>query len=174
MAICGFALAEFWLTRQVVLRQTKLGRSLPDFLDLMIVTLQSGLSVQGALRRVADELQLVHSVLASELSIVLREMELGATTDIALRRFADRSGCGDLRILGTFVHESQRFGTELVTAFRQHGETLRKKREQRAEERAHKAAVIILLPTLLLIFPALFVVVAGPAAIQIYTSLCGN
>ncbi len=112
-------------------------------------------------------MRLAHPLLAGELSIVQRDIDLGATVDSALRRFGDRSGFDGIRTLSTFVRESQRFGTELADALRLHADMLRSQREQVAEETAQKASVKILLPMLLLILPAVFVVIAGPAAIQI-------
>ena len=144
-----------------------LRRSLPDFLDLMIVCLQGGLSIQETIRRVGDELRLAHPILAGELSTVQRDVELGATVDQAFRRFAARTDYEGVRTLSTFVRESQRFGTQLTEALRLHAEMLRLQREEAAEEMAQKAAVTILLPTLLLIFPTVFVVLVGPAVIQI-------
>jgi tight adherence protein C len=166
-AAAGWLLPSLWLDGVVKSRHILLRRSLPDFLDLMIVCLQGGLSVQETIRRVSDELRLAHPVLAGELSIVQRDVELGTTVDQALRRFAVRSNYDGVRTLSTFVRESQKFGTQLTEALRLHADMLRLQREEAAEERAQKAAVAILLPTLLLIFPAVFVVLVGPALIQI-------
>jgi tight adherence protein C len=166
-AAIGWLAPIWWLERAVAGRHLLLRRSLPDFLDLMIVCLQGGLSVQETIRRVGDELRLAHPVLAGELSIVQRDVELGATVDNALRRFATRSGYEGVRTLSSFVRESQKFGTQLTEALRLHADMLRLQREEAAEEKAQRAAVAILLPTLLLIFPAVFVVLVGPALIQI-------
>ncbi len=168
---CGIVLPSLWLERRIRNRHIVLRSSLPDFLDLMIVCLESGLSLQGTIQRVGDELRLAHPLLAGELSIVQRDVDLGAPVDSALRRFGDRSGFDGIRTLSTFVRESQRFGTELADALRLHADMLRCQREQAAEEMAQKASVKILLPMLLLILPAVFVVVAGPAAIQIQQAL---
>ncbi|BBO33080.1 type II secretion system F family protein [Lacipirellula parvula] len=166
-AAAGWLAPGLWLDRAVKERHLLLRRSLPDFLDLMVVCLQGGLSIQETIRRVGDELRLAHPILAGELSIVQRDVELGATVDQAFRRFALRSDYEGVRTLSTFVRESQRFGTQLTEALRLHAEMLRLQREEAAEEQAQKAAVAILLPTLLLIFPAVFVVLVGPAMIQI-------
>lgn len=168
-AIGGFGLVipSFWLDFRISARHKQLKRSLPDFLDLMIVCLDGGLSLQGAIQRVSDEFQLAHPELALEMQTVQRDVDLGATVEGGLRNLAERTGLDSLRTLSTFLRESMRFGTELAEALRQHAEMLRVQREQAAEEQAQRAAVHILLPTLLLILPAVFVVVAGPAAIQI-------
>ncbi len=163
----GMFLPACWIDRRIRARHSMLRRSLADFLDLMIVCLDSGLSIQAAIQRVSDELQIAHPLLAAELVVVQRDIELGATVDAAIRRFADRSGFDGIRLLGSFMRESQRFGTVLSEALRVHADMLRVQREQYAEEQAQKASVKVLLPTLLLILPAVFVVVAGPAVIQV-------
>lgn len=157
-----------WLDRIAARRHFKLRTALPDFLDLMIVCLEGGMSLQETIRRVSDELRLAHPELAVELSIVQRDIELGATVDQALKRFATRSDYEGVRSLSTFIRETQRFGTNITEALRSHADVLRSQREQAAEESAQKASVKILLPTMLLIFPAIFVVLVGPAAMQIY------
>jgi tight adherence protein C len=163
----GMILPTFWLDGRIRKRHGVLRRSLPDFLDVTIVCLESGMSLNASLQRVTDELQIAHPELAGELTIVQRNVTLGATMDVALRRFADRSGFEGIKTLSSFVRESQRFGTALSDALRTHAEMLRNQREQFAEEAAQKSAVKILFPTLLLILPAVFVVLAGPAAIQL-------
>jgi tight adherence protein C len=164
----GTVLPGLWLDRVAARRHIKLRTALPDFLDLMIVCLEGGLSLQETIRRVSDELRLAHPELAVELGIVQRDIELGATVDQALKRFAARSDYEGVRSLSTFIRETQRFGTNITEALRSHADVLRNQREQAAEECAQKASVKILLPTLLLIFPAIFVVLVGPAAVQIY------
>jgi hypothetical protein len=148
-----------------------LRRALPDFLDLVVACLGGGLSVQAALKRVAEELKLAHAGLSSELGIVLREIEIGGSLDQALHKLATRTGLDELRTLRSFVQQTTKFGTTITDALAQLAEMLRIQREQRAEELAQKAAVKILFPTLLFIFPTVFVVLAGPAAIQIKEGL---
>jgi tight adherence protein C len=169
-ALCGclgFAVPTLWLNWSIARRHRMLRRSLPDFLDLLVVCLESGLSLQGAIRRVTEELTIAHPELAREMSALLQDIELGATVDQALRRFAERSGNEEVRTLSAFLREASKFGTEVSDALRMHAETLRLQREQAAEEMAQKAAVKILAPTLLLVFPTIFVVLVGPAIIQI-------
>jgi tight adherence protein C len=166
-AVVGALLPSFWLDRAIAKYHLRLRKSLPDFLDLMTVCLEGGMSLQETIRRVSDELQLAHPSLAAELSTVQRDIELGSTVDQALKRFATRTENEGVRTLSTFIRESQRFGTSITEALRSHADMLRMQREQSAEENAQKASVKILLPTLLLIFPAIFVVAVGPALIQI-------
>src|SRR5262249_57055021 len=114
-----------------------------------------------------------HPVLAGELSIVLREVQLGLSTGEALRQFGERSDLEEVRGLASVITQSERFGASLVKALRVHAETLRTKRLQYAEEMAQKAATKVLFPTVLFILPALFIVILGPAVIQIL-AIFGN
>ncbi len=164
----GGLLPSFWIDRRTARRQMVLFRSLPDFLDLLVTCVESGLSLDGALRRVTTELRFAHPLLAGEMDRVQKEIELGSTPDAALQNFADRTDLEAVRLLGLFVQHARRFGTSIADALRAHADMLRARREQRAEELAQKAAVKILFPTLLLIFPAVFVVLVGPAAIQLH------
>ncbi|HEV3344175.1 MAG TPA: type II secretion system F family protein [Pirellulales bacterium] len=166
-AACGFVAPGWWLDRRYAKRQLGFMRALPDFMDLLVACLESGLSLQAAIRQVSDELRVAHPVLSREMNVVLREVELGQSPHDALRHFADRSGTESLRTLSTLAEQAQRFGTTLADAFRNHADLLRTQRELRAEEIAQRAAVLILFPTVLFIFPAIFVVLAGPAVIQI-------
>lgn len=167
IAVLAAALPWCWLKYLKRRRHVILTRSIPDFLDLMVACLESGISIDAALLRVIDELQLAHPLLAGELRVVRGQIELGATADAAVRTFADRSDFDSLRSLSTVLQQARRFGTGLADALRQHADELRILREQAAEEKAQQAAVKVLVPTMLLIFPAIFVVLAGPAAIQL-------
>jgi tight adherence protein C len=164
----GLLLPSLWLSRRKARRQAALCRSLPDFLDLMVACVQSGLSLEAALQRVTDELVLAYPLLSGEMAIVQRQVELGATPDLALRSFAERSDLSPLYSLSTLIEQARRFGTSITDALRTQAEMLRYQREQRAEELAQKASVKILFPTLLCIFPAIFVVLVGPAGILLY------
>jgi tight adherence protein C len=172
--IAGFFGPDFWLRQHAVRRQHHLERSLSDYLDLMVACLESGMSLQRAIQRVSDELEIVHPVLAYEMQIVQREIELGARPEEALRHFGMRANLETVRTLATFVEQSRKLGTTMADAMRVQAESLRIHRAQRTEEMAQKASVKILLPMLLFIFPATFVVVAGPAAIQINERLTQN
>lgn len=163
----GTMIPSFWLDRRKAKRHIVLTRSLPDFLDLLVTCLESGLSLDAALRRVTQELRFAHAILSVEMDRVQQEIDLGATADAALQNFAHRTDMDSIRTLGTFLRQARQFGTSIADALRSHAEMLRTQREQRAEELAQKAAVKVLIPTLLLIFPAVFVVLAGPAVIQI-------
>jgi tight adherence protein C len=170
----GCFLASLWLDRRKAQRQSMLRNALPDFLDLISTCLESGLSFEAALQRVSDELRTAYPLLAGEMSVVQREIEFGKSPDEALRNFAERSDLDVLRTLSTFVEQSRRFGSSMVETLRTHSDMLRTQQEQRAEEAAQRAAVKILFPTLLFIFPPILVVLAGPAAIQLQEKFTGD
>jgi tight adherence protein C len=164
----GLLLPGFWLRNRKLRRQTALCRSLPDFLDLMVACVQSGLSLEAALQRVTDEMALAYPLLSGEMAIVQRQIELGATPELALRSFAERSDLSPLYSMSSLIEQARRFGTSITDALKAQAEMLRYQREQRAEELAQKASVKILFPTLLCIFPSIFVVLVGPAAVRLY------
>jgi tight adherence protein C len=172
VCLVGLFGPSLWLSRRISRRQMLLRISLPDFLDLMVTCLEAGQSFEAALQRVTDELRTAHPLLALELTIVQRELALGATPFRAIRNFAERSQLDVVRTLATFVDQAQKFGASMVESLRTHAEMLREMREQRSEELAQKAAVKILFPTLLFIFPPILVTLAGPAVIEFQQKLC--
>jgi tight adherence protein C len=167
LGIAGMIGPSFWLDGRKKARQTSFRRSLPDALDLLVICLEGGLSLPASLRRVGGELRTAHPVLALELNIVQREIQLGTSPGEGLQNMGVRTDLEEIRSLASVITQSERFGASLVKSLRVHAETLRLKRQQRAEELAQQAAVKILFPTLLFIFPAIFVVILGPAAFQI-------
>jgi tight adherence protein C len=165
--LVGMIGPSLWLDRRKNFRQTVLRRGLPDALDVLIICLEGGLSLQASLKRVADELSSAHPQLGAELRIVDREIQLGLNAGEALLHFAQRTNLEEALSLSSVVGQSERFGASLVKSLRSHSETLRTKRKQKAEERAQKAATKMLVPTLLFIFPAVFVILLAPAVIQV-------
>jgi tight adherence protein C len=158
---------SLWLDRRKKHRQVIFRRALPDALDVLVICLEGGISLPAAIRRVASELRTAHPLLAAELSIARREVDLGLSTGEALREFAERADLEEIRGLASVIVQSERFGSSLVKALRVHAETLRVKRLQRAEELAQMAATKILIPTVLFIFPGIFIVILAPAVIQV-------
>jgi tight adherence protein C len=119
------------------------------------------------MRRVAGELRTAHPLLATELNIVQREVQMGRSSGEALRHFAERSDLEEIRSLASVVIQAERYGASLVKALRVHAETLRIKRLQQAEEMAQKAATKVLFPTVLFIMPCIFIIILGPGVIQL-------
>jgi tight adherence protein C len=145
----------------------KFRRALPDALDVIVICLEGGLSLSGALRYVAEDLGTAHPLLADELNIVQREVQLGLTPGESLRKLADRADLEEIRSLASVIIQADRLGVGLCKSLRVHADSLRVKRKQRAEEMAQKAGTKILFPTILFIFPVLFIVILAPALIQI-------
>jgi tight adherence protein C len=167
LGIAGLIGPSFWLDRMKKKRQISFRRALPDALDILVICLEGGLSLPASLKRVSGELRMVHSTLAAELAIVQREVQLGRTSGEALRKMGERSDLEEVRSLASVILQSEKFGASLVKSLRVHAESLRLKRQQRAEEMAQMAATKMLFPTVLFILPAMFVVILGPAAIHI-------
>ena len=171
LGIIGMIGPSMWLDKKKGKRQRRFRLGLPDALDVIVICVEGGLSLVGALRRVSGDLRGVHPELSLELEIVQREVQLGQTAGEALRRLGERADMEEVRSLASVIIQSEKFGAGLNKSLRVHADTLRMKRQQRAEEMAQKAGTKILFPTLLFIFPAIFVVILGPAMIQISGSV---
>ena len=154
-------------------RQKDIQRALADALDLMVVCVEAGLALNQALVRVADEIRHVSTVTSDELTLVNLEIRAGVPRDEALRNLGDRTGVADLQSLVAMLIQTDRFGTSVAQALRVHSDTMRTKRRQRAEEAAAKTTIKLVFPLAFCIFPALFVVILGPALISIYRTLAG-
>jgi tight adherence protein C len=163
----GMVGPSLWLDRRKAARQSALRRALPDALDVLVICLEGGLSLPGSLKRVAGELRTAHPMLTAELNIAQREVQLGRSTGEALRQFAGRTDLEEVRSLASVIIQSERYGASIAKALRVHAEALRQKRLQYAEEMGQKASIKILFPTLLCIFPGVFIVTLGPAMIQV-------
>ena len=172
--IVGFMGPKFILGFLAKKRMEKIFLGLPDALDLITVCMQGGLSLPAALARVSRELGTAHPMLATELAIVEREVQMGRSTGDAMRQFAQRFNLEELRSLSSVVGQAEKFGGSITGALKTYAEGLRVKRRQHAEEMAQKAAVKLLFPTLLCIFPGIFVVILGPTAIRLYQVISEN
>lgn len=167
----GLVVPTYWLSRLRSSRQLSIRRAIPEFLDVIGICLDAGLSFQASVQRVHSELAAPFPVFAFELNIVLHEIQLGMSTGEALQRFAQRSDMAEVRSLASVVIQSERYGASLTKALHRHAQALRIKRAQAAEEKGQRASVKILFPTILFIFPAIFLVIVGPAMIQVYTMM---
>jgi tight adherence protein C len=164
--LIGFQIPSFVLGRLIKKRQKLITNGLPDVLDLLIVCLEAGSSLDQALLKASDELSIVWPALGEELKVLLSETRAGKPRIEAFRNFADRTGVEDVRSLVAMMIQTDRFGTSVSQALRTHAETSRTKRRQRAEERAAKIGVKLVFPLVFLLFPAFFVVTLGPAVVQ--------
>ncbi len=172
-SVLGAIGPSFWLDRKKAKRQTMLRRALPDACDLLVICMEGGLSLTGALRRVVGELRTAHPVLADELNIVQRKAQLGEPLANALSSFAVRCDLQEIRTLAGAVKSAEKFGSSMVKALQNYAESLRIHRQQRAEEMAQTASTKVLFPTLMFIFPSILIIILGPAAIQMIEVL-GN
>jgi tight adherence protein C len=165
-AAMGYLLPGMALARMAARRQHRIRMSLADALDLMVVSVEAGLGLDQALARVGQELSFAYPDLSSELRLVNLELLAGTARPDALRNLADRTGVDDLRSLVAMLVQTDKFGTSVATSLRVFSETLRTKRRQRAEEAAAKTGVKMVFPLVVCIFPAIWIVTIGPAAIQ--------
>jgi tight adherence protein C len=165
-AIIGYLAPSFVLERMIKQRQKLIQNGLPDALDLLIVCLEAGLALDGALLKCADELHVAHPDLAEELRLINVETRAGKPRLEAFKNFASRTKVDDVRALVAMLIQTDRFGTSVAQALRTHAEVSRTKRRQRAEERAAKIGVKMVFPLVFCLFPAFYVVTLGPAVIK--------
>lgn len=173
LAAAGWIAPGFFVGRRARSRQRELQRALPDALDLLVVCVEAGLGLNQAMLRVAQEIRHVSALIGDELGLVNLEIRAGVPRQDALRNLGTRTGVPELRSLGAMLIQTDRFGTSIAQAMRIHADTLRTKRRQRAEEAAAKTTVKLVFPLVLFVFPAMFVVLLGPALLQIIRVL-GN
>jgi tight adherence protein C len=162
-----FFLPNMWLNSQIAKRKAAIGDNLPDSMDLLVTCVEAGLSLDAAMGRVAQELELVAPILAQEMKQTLLEIQAGVRRSDAFHRLSTRTGVEDLRTLSAMIIQTELFGTSVSRALRVHAEGMRTKRMQLAEERAAMASVKMTIPLIMCILPSLFAVVLGPAAAMI-------
>ena len=170
----GFLLPKFVLNRMVANRQLRITWGLADALDLMVITMEAGLGLNAAMLKVCEELKEVHPDISKEFEIANLEIRVGRDRSEALRNLADRTGVEDLNSLVGMLIQADRFGTSIARAVRVYSDSLRTKRRQRAEQAAQKAAFKLLLPLGALLFPTMFIIILGPAMINISDMLGGG
>ncbi len=177
VAMCagvGMMLPDLWLSMATSGRRQKIRYGLPDTLDLIVVSVESGLALDAALKRVGDEMAPVHPELSEELRIATMEAQMGLPRGEALNNMARRSGVDELRSLVSVITQAEKFGTSVAKALRGQADSLRTKRRQAAEERAQKTAVKLMIPLVLFIFPAMGVVLGGPAILNVMKAMKTN
>jgi tight adherence protein C len=167
----GFLAPDFWLGRRISKRQGNIRRGLPDVLDLLVICIEAGLSLDQATARTAEELQKAHPAISDELNIVVLEQRAGRPRADAWKHFAERTDVDSVRNLVSVLAQSEQFGTSIAKTLRVHSDTLRTQRRQRVEEQAAKTTVKLVFPLVLFIFPSLFLVALGPAAIIVLEGL---
>lgn len=166
---CAYIIPVGFLDRLVRQRQERIRRSVPDALDLLVVCVEAGISLDAAILRVSREIRLAHTDLAHELAVVNRKTNAGIPRDVALRGLWQRTGVEEIRALVSSMIQSEKWGTSVATVLRVSAETLRRKRRQTAEKKAKQAPLKMTFPLVLFILPALFIVIMGPALVQVIT-----
>ena len=168
LAACalGYLLPSMALGRLAKRRQHRIRLGLPDALDLLVVSVEAGLGLDQAILRVSDELAFAHPDLCDELRLINLELRAGKNRSDALHNLGTRTGVDDVISLVSMLVQTDKFGTSVAQSLRVHSETARTKRKQRAEEAAAKTGVKMVFPLVFCIFPAIWVVTIGPAAIK--------
>lgn len=167
VATIGYYLPNAVLARLVENRQREIFDTFPDAIDLLLVCIEAGLGLDAALSRIADEIALKSKALSSELHLITLELRAGNSREKALKNFALRTGVPEVETLVTMLVQADRFGTSIGDSLRVLSEELRNKRRLRAEEAAAKIPLKLLFPLIFFLFPTLFIVLLGPAALQI-------
>jgi tight adherence protein C len=162
----GFLAPDFWLGNRMKARQRNLRLGLPEALDLIVICVEAGLSMDKATMRTAEELRISQPEIADELNLVYLEQRAGRPRAEAWKHFGERTGVDTICSLASILIQADKFGSSIGKTLRSHSEMLRSKRRQDAEEMAAKTPVKLVFPLVLFIFPSLFVVTLGPSIIS--------
>ena len=163
----GFYLPELALMLLVKSRKEQIFLGLPDALDLMVVCVEAGLGLDAGMRRVAEELEDTHTAVCGEMNVCNKQLNLGRPRRQVLHDLGVRTGVDDMRALAAVLIQADKFGSSVGEALRVQSDSMRTKRRQLAEERAQQTAVKLIFPLVLFIFPGIFAVLVGPAALMI-------
>lgn len=167
----GFYLPELVLTLMKMSRQSKIFLQLPDALDLLVVCVEAGLGLDAGMRRVSEELASGAPEVCQELGTANMQLQMGKPRREVLHDLGIRTGVDDMRALAAILIQADRFGSSIAQALRVQSDSMRVKRRQMAEEKAQQTAVKMIFPLVLFIFPGIFVVLVGPAGIQLMENL---
>jgi tight adherence protein C len=168
LLILGWRVPEFWLSRRVTERRRQIDKALPDVLDLLSVSVEAGLGLDGAIQKVGEKFA---DPTAGEFRELLKQIRLGTPRADALRTLAERTGLPDMRTFTAAVIQAEQLGVSIARVLRAQSEALRVKRKQKIEERAMALPLKMLFPLILFIFPTVFIVVLGPVVINFVTTL---
>ncbi len=162
----GYYLPSLWLRLKIAKRKEKLLHGFPDAVDMMVVCVEAGMGMDAAIERVGREIEFENDVLSDELKLYNKEMKVGKTRRQALKDLALRTGLKEMKTLATLLIQTDKFGTSVAKALKTHSDFLRIQRYQRAEERAAKLTVKLVIPLIFCMFPSVFIVILGPAIIN--------
>ncbi|MGD8495470.1 MAG: type II secretion system F family protein [Gemmatimonadales bacterium] len=166
-AVFGYVMVNSFLSRRVRLRKKEMQKALPDTLDMLVVCVEAGLGLNQAMQRVSEEVEHISPIMSEELAIMNLEVRAGTPREEALRNLGERTDVKDIKGLVSMLIQTDRFGTSIAQALRVHSDDLRMKRRQRAEEAAAKTTIKLVVPLAIFVFPAMFVVILGPAILTI-------
>jgi tight adherence protein C len=169
--ILGFIIPDILLRLRIRQRVEEITNALPDGLDLLVVCIEAGLGMNAAFIKITEEFRLSSPALSEEFDVLAREMLAGKSRPEAMHSLADRTGVEDVKSLVAMLIQTDKLGTSLAQSLRVHSDSLRVKRRQRAEEAGAKTTIKLIFPLVFLLFPALFIVILGPAFLQIFHSL---
>ena len=170
-AIVGYIGPKYWVTRRQTARQEAITNGFPDSLDMMLVCVEAGQSLDQSIIRVARELKSGFPDLSHEFEVVSQEMKAGKDKATVLKDMADRAGVQDIRSFVTVLVQSQQFGTSIADALRVYASEMRDKRVMRAEEVANKLPTKMTLATMMLTVPPLLIILIGPSIYAITQNL---
>lgn len=165
--IVGYLSPDFWIDHRIKVRQRQVRKGIPEALDLLVICLEAGLGMDDATARTARELRTAHRVISRELELVALEQHAGRSRSDAWRNMADRTGVEQVRNIVSILVQAEKYGTSIANTLRTYAETIRTRRVQDVEEMAAKTTIQLIFPLVLFIFPALFIVILGPALIII-------
>ena len=172
--IAGYLIPKYWVTKRVQKRQEEIENGFPDALDMMLVCVEAGQSLDQSIIRVSQEIQAGFPALAEEFAIVAHEMKAGKDKTSVLRDMSERAGVPDVASFVTVLIQSQQFGTSIAEALRVYAGEMRDKRVMRAEEKANKLPTKMTLATMMLTVPPLLIILIGPSVYEIYLMLSGG
>jgi tight adherence protein C len=173
LVLIAYMLPDFWLSRRIRSRREQIRLALPDTLDLLVICVEAGLGLDQALCRVGSELAIRHKAMSEEIAQINVEQRAGKPRMEVWRSMAQRTKLDDMEAFVAMLWQSERFGTPIVRALSTFADGLRTTRRQQAEELAAKSTVKLIFPLVLFIFPSMFIVLIGPAALNIMHSLGG-
>ena len=170
----AFRVPDWYLQRSITKRRQKINMALPDFLDLLVISVESGLSLEQGIADTAHDLRRAHPVIQDEVSVFQLEIQAGTTRSDALRNLSMRTREPEMRKLTSLLIQADRFGTSVSKILRTQARYMRTRRRHRAEEMAHKVGVKMVFPIFFLIMPSMFLVTAGPALLMVMTGFSGD
>ncbi|MEM1375452.1 MAG: type II secretion system F family protein [Pseudomonadota bacterium] len=169
--IIGYMIPKYWITKRVQKRQEEIENGFPDALDMMLVCVEAGQSLDQSIIRVSQEIMASFPALGEEFGIVAHEMKAGKDKTAVLKDMSERAGVPDVGSFVTVLIQSQQFGTSVAEALRVYAAEMRDKRVMRAEEKANKLPTKMTLATMMLTVPPLLIILIGPSVYEIYLML---